>query len=179
MSGDRAIALRARATGVRERRGDLRRSAFARDHGRREGAHAFEALLRHNRSYAGYSPVKGAPWLTDLAARSSFGAAFASSADHSSDKKGLRSELHSLPREEWPLRVRRLVADQLGLILRSSVDPDRPITDYGLDSLGHLELRTRLESETGVRVRSADITTVRGLADALCGSLMGLLATVR
>ncbi|MCB0933700.1 MAG: type I polyketide synthase [Mycobacterium sp.] len=144
-----------------------------------EGAHAFEALLRHNRSYAGYSPVKGAPWLTDLAARSSFGAAFASSADHSSDKKGLRSELHSLPREEWPLRVRRLVADQLGLILRSSVDPDRPITDYGLDSLGHLELRTRLESETGVRVRSADITTVRGLADALCGSLMGLLATVR
>lgn len=92
---------------------------------------------------------------------------------------GLRAELHALPREEWSVRVRRMVAEQLGLILRTSVDPDRPITDYGLDSLGHLELRTRLEGETGVRVRSADITTVRGLADSLCGSLMGLLASAR
>jgi polyketide synthase 5 len=144
-----------------------------------EGAYAFEALLRHNRAYAGYSPVAGAPWLTDLAARSPFGGEFASSTDHSVETSGLRAELHSLPREEWSPRVRRLVTEHLALILRSSVDPDRPIMEYGLDSLGHLELRTRLESETGVRVRSTDITTVRGLADTLCESLVGTLAAAR
>lgn len=72
-----------------------------------------------------------------------------------------------------------MVTEHLALILRSSVDPDRSIMEYGLDSLGHLELRTRLESETGVRVRSTDITTVRGLADTLCGSLAGALAAAR
>ena len=145
-----------------------------------EGAYAFEALLRHDRAYAGYSPVAGAPWLSDLAARTPFGEAFAGSgADQSSQAGTFRAELHALPREEWPTRVRRLVAEQVGLILRSSVDPDRPITEYGLDSLGNLELRTRLENETGVRVRSMDITTVRGLADTLCESLVGALPAVR
>ena len=144
-----------------------------------EGAYAFEALLRHDRAYSGYSPVAGAPWLADLAARSSFGEAFVSSAGRSSDDCGFRTELHSLPREEWPTRVRRLVAEQLGLILRASVDPDRPITEYGLDSLGNLELRTRIEAETGIRIRSMDITTVRALADTLCESLVGVLASAR
>ncbi len=144
-----------------------------------EGAYAFEALLRHNRAYAGYSPVAGAPWLTDLAARSPFGEVFASAAGPVAETSSFRAELHLLPREEWSLRVRRLVTEQLGLILRTSVDPDRPITEYGLDSLGNLELRTRLENETGVRVRSMDITSVRGLADKLCESLVGVLATAR
>ena len=73
--------------------------------------------------------------------------------------------------------VRRLVAEQLSLILRRSVDPDRPISAYGLDSLGNLELRTRIETETGVRVRSMDITTVRTLAESLCETLAGVLAS--
>lgn len=143
-----------------------------------EGAHVFEALLRHDRAYAGYSPVAGAPWLGALAARSPFGEAFAAS-EPSAQGGGFRAELHALSREEWPTRVRRLVAEQVSAILRSSVDPDRPITEYGLDSLGNLELRTRLEAETGVRVRSIDITTVRGLADTLCESLVGALSALR
>ena len=81
-----------------------------------------------------------------------------------------------MPREEWAGRVRRLVAEQLGLILRRSIDPDRPISEYGLDSLGNLELRTRIETETGIRVRSMDITTVRALADGLCETLGGVLS---
>jgi polyketide synthase 5 len=57
------------------------------------------------------------------------------------------------------------------LILRRNIDPDRQLAEYGLDSLGVLELRTRIETETGVRINSTDITTVRELADYLCDKL--------
>ncbi len=77
----------------------------------------------------------------------------------------------ALPRDEWPTRLRRLIAEQVSLILRRSIDPDRPLSEYGLDSLGNLELRTRIEAETGVRISSTDITTVRGLAERLCDTL--------
>ena len=138
-----------------------------------EGAHAFETLLAHNRAVTGYVPVIGTPWLTDLAQRSPFAEAFAASAGRASDTSGFRAELQGLERDEWPSLVRRLVTEQLSLILRRSVDPDRPISEYGLDSLGNLELRTRIETETAVRVRAMDITTVRGLADSLCDALAG------
>jgi Phosphopantetheine attachment site len=35
----------------------------------------------------------------------------------------------------------------VSLILRRSVDPDRPLSEYGVDSLGAVELRTRIETE--------------------------------
>jgi polyketide synthase 5 len=37
--------------------------------------------------------------------------------------------------------------------------------------LGALELGTRIEAETGVRVTATDVTTIRGLADMLCEKL--------
>jgi len=144
-----------------------------------EGAQAFEAVLRHNRAHTGYAPVIGTPWLTDLAQRSPFAEAFQSNSDRPADTSSFRAELHTAPRDEWPTLVRRLVAEQLSLILRRSVDPDRAISEYGLDSLGNLELRTRIETETGVRVRSMDITTVRALAETLCETLAGVLTSVR
>jgi polyketide synthase 5 len=123
--------------------------------------------------------VIGTPWLTDLARRSPFAEAFQASAERPADTSSFRAELHSAAREEWPTLVRRLVAEQLSLILRRSVDPDRAISEYGLDSLGNLELRTRIETETGVRVRSMDITTIRGLAESLCETLAGVLTSAR
>ncbi|MGO9151588.1 sulfolipid-1 biosynthesis phthioceranic/hydroxyphthioceranic acid synthase [Mycobacterium sp.] len=136
-----------------------------------DGAYAFEALLRHKRAYCGYAPITGSPWLTSLAQRSQFAAAFRSTGSDRSDSRKLRAELTNLPPEEWPSRLRRLVSEQVGLILRRTVDPDRPLADYGLDSLGNLELRTRIETETGIRSASTDITTVRDLADRLCEKL--------
>ena len=65
-----------------------------------------------------------------------------------------------------------MLSDQISLIMRRSIDPDRPLSEYGLDSLGNLELRTRVETETGVRITSTDITTIRGLADAITGKLL-------
>ncbi|HTQ18769.1 MAG TPA: sulfolipid-1 biosynthesis phthioceranic/hydroxyphthioceranic acid synthase [Mycobacterium sp.] len=135
-----------------------------------EGGYAFEALLRHNRAYSGYAPIVGSPWLTSLAGRSRFAERFRSKSDRSDGGK-FRAELAELPADEWPSRLRRLISEQVGLILRRNVDPDRPLSEYGLDSLGNLELRTRIETETGIRSSSTDITTVRDFADHLCRKL--------
>ena len=136
-----------------------------------EGAYAFEALLRHNRAYTGYAPTSANPWLTAFALQSAFAQAFRSNGQNSTGLGRLRAELSDLPPDEWPVRVRRLVSEQVGLILRRSIDPDRALPEYGLDSLGVLELRTRIETETGIRISTTDITTVHALADYLCEKL--------
>ena len=137
-----------------------------------EGAYAFQALLRHDRAYTGYTPIIGTPWLTALAHRSPSAEAFKSARQSRTHASKFRAELKELPPDEWPARLRRLVSEQVSLILRRSIDPDRLLPEYGLDSLGNLELRTRIETETGIRVASTDITTVRRLAEQLCEKLV-------
>ncbi|MGV0853564.1 sulfolipid-1 biosynthesis phthioceranic/hydroxyphthioceranic acid synthase [Mycolicibacterium phlei] len=136
-----------------------------------EGAYAFESLLRYDRGYTGYAAILGTPWLTAFAQRSPFASAFKSAGAGPAEGRRLRAELAALPREEWPTHLRRLISEQVGLILRRSIDPDRPLSEYGLDSLGNLELRTRIEAETGIRITSMGVSTVRGLADHLCETL--------
>jgi polyketide synthase 5 len=136
-----------------------------------EGAYAFQELLRHDRAYTGYAPLTGTPWFTALAQRSRFAERFQSIGEGATDTSKLLDELKALPSDEWPVRLRRLVSDQVGVILRRSIDPDRPLSEYGLDSLGNLELRTHIKAETGVRITSADITTIQGLAGLLCEKL--------
>jgi polyketide synthase 5 len=135
-----------------------------------EGAYAFEALLRHDRAYTGYAPILGTPWLAAFAQNSPFAEAFRSTGQNATGTSKLLAELKDLPLDEWPTRLRRLISDQVSLILRRSVDPDRPLSEYGMDSLGALELRTRVETETGIRITSTDLTTIgtiRGLAGLL------------
>jgi polyketide synthase 5 len=139
-----------------------------------EGAYAFQALLRHDRAYTGYISVTGTPWLTALAQRSQFAEALQSAGQSATDAGKFRGELKELPMDDWPNRLRRLVSEQVSLILRRSVDPNRSLAEYGLDSLGNLELRTRIETETGIRISSTNITTVRGLAGHLCNALADL-----
>lgn len=136
-----------------------------------EGAHAFETLLRYRRGYTGYAPIMGAPWLVAFAERTPFAEMFKSTAKNGPQGSKLRAELNAMPAEEWPTHLRRVISEQVSLLLRRGVDPDRPLPEYGLDSLGNLELRTRIEAETGVRINSMDITTIRGLADHLCEKL--------
>jgi polyketide synthase 5 len=132
-----------------------------------EGAYAFKMLLSYDRAYSGYAPTTRAPWLTAFAQRSPFAEAFRAAGQNQRGTSEFLSELRALPLDEWPTQIRRMVSDQISRILRRSVDPDRPLSEYGVDSLGNLELRTRIETETGVRVTSTDITTVRGLAEHL------------
>jgi len=136
-----------------------------------EGAYAFETLLRYNRGYTGYAPILGTPWLTAFAQRNPFAEVFKSAGQSATETRRLRAELAALPREEWPTHLRRLISEQVGLILRRSIDPDRPLSEYGLDSLGNLELRTRIEAETGIRISAMGVSTVRALADSLCETL--------
>ncbi|MFY9764700.1 MAG: acyl carrier protein, partial [Mycobacterium sp.] len=136
-----------------------------------EGAYAFEALLRHDRAYTGYAPIIGTPWLTAFAQHSPFAEAFRSTGQSSTGTSKLRAELDELPPEEWPIRLQHLISDQVSLILRRSIDPDRPLPECGIDSLGALELCTRIEAETGIRIMSTEITTIRGLAGFLSEKL--------
>ncbi|MDF3339946.1 sulfolipid-1 biosynthesis phthioceranic/hydroxyphthioceranic acid synthase [Mycolicibacterium septicum] len=137
-----------------------------------EGAYAFEALLRHDRAYTGYAPITGAPWLSVFAERSPFAEAFRSTGQSATGTGKLRAELDELPPDEWAAKLRHVISDQVSVILRRSVDPDRPLSEYGMDSLGALELRTRIENETGIRISATGITTVHGLADLLCEKLL-------
>jgi acyl transferase domain-containing protein/acyl carrier protein len=136
-----------------------------------DGGYAFEQVLRHDRAHTGYFPTTGAPWLAALASHSPIAEAFLTpDGDTSSGTQTLLAELRSLPSDQWLDRVRRLVADQMSLVLRQTIDPDRPFADHGLDSLGNLELRTHIETETGIRVSpKAMLThnTVRALAQHL------------
>ncbi|MGY4712888.1 sulfolipid-1 biosynthesis phthioceranic/hydroxyphthioceranic acid synthase [Mycolicibacterium sp. CBM1] len=138
-----------------------------------EGAHALDVLLRHDRAYTGYASVIGTTWLAAFAQRSPFAEAFKAVGKGPTGTSKLRAELGELPRDEWPSRLRRLISDQVSLILRRNIEPDRPLSEYGVDSLGALELRTRIEAETGVRLTAGDLAvgTVRGLAELLCEKL--------
>jgi polyketide synthase 5 len=136
-----------------------------------EGAHALDALLRHDRAYTGYTTVIGTPWLTALAQHSPFAERFQHNGQNRAGASKFRAALMALPLDERSVRLRELVAEQVGLILRRNVDADRPLHEYGLDSLGHTELRTRIEAETGVSISPGDIITVGGLAQRLGDAL--------
>jgi polyketide synthase 5 len=129
-----------------------------------EGAYAFEALLRYDRAYSGYAPLAGSQWLSTFAQRTPFAEAFRPARQNHTGASKLREELDELPLDEWPLRLRRMISDQVSVVVRRSIDPDRPLPECGIDSLGALELCTRIEAATGVRVRATEITTIRGLA---------------
>ena len=136
-----------------------------------EGAYAFEALLRHDRAYTGYTTIIGTPWLTALAQHSPFAERFQYLGQSLMGSSRFRAELMALPLDERSARLRELVSEQVGLILRRHVDADRPLHEYGLDSLGHTELRTRIEAETGVSIGAGEIITVSGLAQHLGDAL--------
>jgi NAD(P)-dependent dehydrogenase (short-subunit alcohol dehydrogenase family) len=140
-----------------------------------DGGYAFRALLRHDRGYTGYLPLTGMPLLTALAARSPFAEAFGDAdGHHAAGVPTVLAELAGLAQDEWPNRLRRLVTDQVGLILRRAVDPDRSFAEHGLDSLGTLELRTHIEAQTGIRLTPKTIvsySTPRALAGHLTETL--------
>ena len=143
----------------------------------KDGAFAFRELLRHHRRYTGYLPLSGMPLLTALAARSPFAEAFREGAgQHAGGVPTVLAELAALAPDEWPNRLRRVVTDQAGLILRRAIDPDRSFADHGLDSLGILELRTQIETQTGIRLTPKTIATYN-TARTLAGHLTETLVS--
>ncbi len=136
-----------------------------------EGAYVFESLLRHDRAYTGYAPMSGNPWLTAFAQHSPFTQSVRSLGQRSAGASELRAELDGLPRAQWHARLERVISDEVSQVMRRNIEPDRALSEYGLDSLGALELRNRVESATGVRIAITDITTIHALAGLLCETL--------
>ena len=132
-----------------------------------DDVYAFEATLRQLLPHR-LCRDPGPPWLTAFAQRSPF--AELSGAGQFNGDKAIACRAGRAT-TGGGAHLRRLISEQVGLILRRAIDPDRPLSEYGLDSLGNLELRTRLEAETGVRITAMGLSTVRALAESLCDTL--------
>ncbi|MFI0939915.1 sulfolipid-1 biosynthesis phthioceranic/hydroxyphthioceranic acid synthase [Streptomyces sp. NPDC021020] len=141
-----------------------------------EGVHAFDALLRHTRPYTGYLPLARAPWLTSLAGRSVFAESFQDDRGDQQASSEVRQEFDALPAEDRVGWLRRFVAGEAAAIVRGTVDPSRPFNDYGLDSLGNLELRTRIETNLGIRIAPKAVAENHS-AQALAQHLADLIGT--
>lgn len=135
-----------------------------------DAGEAFEILLRHDRPYTAYTRPDS-PWLAAVAARGPFGVDLRGARRPSADATRLATELDGLPPAERSQRLRTMITEQVSAVVRHSIDPDRPLPESGIDSLGALELITRLETATGVRIRATEITTIRALADLLAERL--------
>ncbi|MFG1932898.1 beta-ketoacyl synthase N-terminal-like domain-containing protein [Mycobacterium sp. NPDC048908] len=135
-----------------------------------ERVDVFDALLRHDRPFSACGPVAGTAWLSTFAQRTPFAEAFRVRPNTAAAEE-LRARLDALPREDWAGQLRKMISDQVSVVLRRSIDPDRPLTESGIDSLGALELCGRVEATTGVRVRAPEVTTIRALAELICERL--------
>lgn len=135
------------------------RGAFLGEDGRtamiapEEGVYAFDQILRHDRSYTGYLPTNDAPWVQSLAERSPFAAAFAPTSESSTAPAEVLHEFRQTPVDDRGPFLRKYLCAQIATIIRAAtVDPGRRFSECGLDSLGKLELRTRIDKDLGVRV---------------------------
>jgi len=72
----------------------------------------------------------------------------------------------STPRESTLATVQRVMAEELDLAL-SELQPDRPLQELGVDSLGIIEVMFKLEDEFDIRMgdERVPIGTVREIAD--------------
>jgi acyl transferase domain-containing protein/NADPH:quinone reductase-like Zn-dependent oxidoreductase/acyl carrier protein len=135
--------------------------------------HAAPLLLRLLPGEARISlPVMAEPMLSALA-----GAAPAA------DQSELRALLPSLPRAEAEALILRLVAEEIGRVLRlgaAAITPDQPVVGLGLDSLGAVELRGALEQRLGLQVPMTALTeelTVGALARQIAEVALAPAAT--
>ncbi|WP_280453384.1 type I polyketide synthase, partial [Nocardia cyriacigeorgica] len=76
--------------------------------------------------------------------------------------------------------VREQIAEVLGFASADAIDPDKPFSDMGFDSLGAVEFRNRLNKATGLRLPSTlvfDYPTSAAVAGYLRTRLEGAVAT--
>jgi acyl carrier protein len=73
-------------------------------------------------------------------------------------RASLARRLAEVPESQWDAFVKELVSAHVAVVLghagAHAVDPARPFTELGFDSLGAVELRNRLASATGITLPS-------------------------
>ncbi|SEC81679.1 polyketide synthase 5 [Amycolatopsis tolypomycina] len=127
-----------------------------------EGVKACDALLRRDRARAGYLAILDAGWQAMFAEKIRTSPFFAAiPADRDADQGGDTAGYPVLAelRTADPAARQRFLEQHLTAhaaeILRvdaAGLDPDRSLTDHGLDSLMALELSTRINREFDIRV---------------------------
>ncbi|MFC5290404.1 SDR family NAD(P)-dependent oxidoreductase [Actinokineospora guangxiensis] len=97
--------------------------------------------------------------------------------------RALSDALSALPEDEREGALAEIVAGQVAVVLghagTDAVDPERPFTELGFDSLTSVDLRNRLNAATGLRLPATlvfDYPTPAALAAYLGGELLGSLA---
>ncbi|OLB81828.1 MAG: hypothetical protein AUI14_01945 [Actinobacteria bacterium 13_2_20CM_2_71_6] len=118
-----------------------------------EGITACERLLRYDRPRTGYLPIKGSNWLDNLTGvrQSSFFqpvlTGVAADASSAAADETVLMQLHAVEPAARRSALEDYLIDQVSSILRfdrTTIHPDRPLTEVGLDSLRALELRSPL-----------------------------------
>lgn len=127
-----------------------------------EGVQAADSLLRYDRSRAGYLDILDKGWQAMFAEKMRTSPFFAAIPTHgtldSTVNTARRAALAQLRRAEPAGRqifLERHLTGQAAEILRvnpASLDPDRTLTNHGLDSIMSLQLSTRINREFDVRV---------------------------
>ncbi|WP_425385680.1 type I polyketide synthase, partial [Streptomyces marokkonensis] len=126
-----------------------------------------------------YAPSFTAPRPSRLldelpAARAALDAARRTAGPAADDTSSLHAHLAALPEYERADAVLRIVRGHVAAVLghpaADAVEPERPFTDLGIDSLSAVELRNGMNRITGLRLPSTlvfDHPTCRALADFL------------
>ncbi len=127
-----------------------------------EGLKVCDTLLRHDRARAGYLAILDQGWQAMFAEKIRTSPFFAAvPADRATDRCGdaaaasVLAELRSADPAGRQLFLEKHLTAQAAEILRvnaAGLDPDRSLSDYGLDSLMSLELSTRINREFTIRV---------------------------
>ncbi|MGF1424944.1 SDR family NAD(P)-dependent oxidoreductase [Kitasatospora sp. LaBMicrA B282] len=124
-----------------------------------EGIQALDRLLRHTRAHSGYLPIHGSGWLPAFAPHAPrYLSALTPQTTTDGDPQdhtatALLAELAELPAEQRQTRLEGILIHHAATILRiapTALDPDQSLIERGLDSLGVLELRTRIERQLTV-----------------------------
>ncbi|WP_027501588.1 type I polyketide synthase [Rhodococcus sp. UNC363MFTsu5.1] len=126
-----------------------------------EGVKACDSLLRHDRARAGYLAILDKGWQAMFSEKLRTSPFFAAiPADRGSDRGGdighaALAELRAADptaRQRFLEKHLTVHAAEILRVNATDLDPDRSLTDHGLDSLMALELSTRINREFDIRV---------------------------
>jgi polyketide synthase 2/polyketide synthase 5 len=125
-----------------------------------EGVRALAALITHSRVRTGVIPGPPDTWIPPTGRQSSLFGALApgSRADtvRHSASRDVRAELTAVaPGLARRMALEGYLVSHIGAVLRlgsTTLDPQTPLKALGFDSLLRIELRTRLETDLGVKL---------------------------
>jgi acyl transferase domain-containing protein/thioesterase domain-containing protein/acyl carrier protein len=139
-----------------------------------QGLQVLGFLLTRATPQVGVLPVNWSQWLQQFPRQPPFYEQLTSGPLAQPETQEIRSMLMALPvdqrRDRLVAHVRTLVAKSLGVKVPEQIELDQRLVDWGLDSLGAIELRNDLQASLGCTLRSTlvfDAPTIAALGDQL------------